>query len=137
MLIFLFLLVSSSQAQVAPLTGQEMSFLSEAVTKSLTSCEKIRGATLLGTFRFENKTNDVFSKDVFSSRLKSELRKNMGTRFDSSKKKNKTSTVAILTSEKSDEGDTTTINYKLKLSFYENKELFCEAENELLKTFKK
>lgn len=134
---FLYLLFSLSLAQNYSLTPKEMSFLSEAVTKSLVSCEKIRGATLQGSFTFENKTNDVFAKDAFSSRLKSELRKNMGTRFDSGKKKSKTSTVATLTSQKSEEDGSSVINYKLKLSFYENKELYCEAENELSKTFKK
>ncbi len=136
-MLFFYLLLSLSPAKNHSLTHKEMSFLSEAVTKSLVSCEKIRGATLQGSFSFENKTNDVYAKDAFLSHLKSELRKNMGTRFDSSKKKSKTSTVAILTSEKFEDGGVTGITYKLKLSFYENKELFCEAENEISKTFKK
>lgn len=137
----MFLLISSFffflNAQNSSLTPNEMGLLSEAVTKSLVSCEKIRGATLKGDFEFRNNSKETLSSDTFANKIKSELRKNMGTRFSPNKKKKNVASIATLTLEKFEEGVSTNVTYKLKLSFFQNDELLCEAENEITKTFTK
>ena len=133
--IFSFLLVVN--AQTSSLTSQEMSLLSEAVSKSLVGCQKIRGATLKGDFEFRNNTGENLSNDTFSTKIKSDLRKNMGTRFAPNKKKKGNASVATLSLEKFNEGTSSHLTYKLKISFFQNEEMLCEAENEITKTFTK
>lgn len=137
MIRLLYVLILSAAAQNSSLSPKEMGLLSEAVTKSLVSCEKIRGATLKGDFEFRNNTKEAISNDAFAAKVKSELRKNMGTRFSPSKKKKSVASIATLNLEKFEEGVSTHFTYKLKLSFFQNDELLCEAENELTKTFTK
>jgi hypothetical protein len=137
MLQLLAFFIFSSIAQNSSLTPKEMGLLSEAVTKSLVSCEKIRGATLKGDFEFRNNTKETLSNETFMAKIKSELRKNMGTRFSPNKKKKSLASIATLSLEKFEEGSNTNFNYKLKISFFQNDEMLCEAENELTKTFTK
>lgn len=137
MLQILAAFILSSMAQNSSLTPKEMGLLSEAVTKSLVSCVKIRGATLIGDFEFRNNTKETLSNETFAAKIKSELRKNMGTRFSPNKKKKSVASIATLNLEKFEEGSNTNFNYKLKLSFFQNDEMLCEAENELTKTFTK
>ncbi|MBY0384918.1 hypothetical protein K2X05_07140 [bacterium] len=137
MLLLIATFLFFSNAQNSSLSAKEMGLLSEAVAKSLVSCEKIRGATLKGDFEFRNNTNETLSSDTFTAKIKSELRKNMGTRFSPNKKKKSVASIATLNLEKFEEGVSTNITYKLKLSFLQNDELLCEAENELTKTFTK
>jgi hypothetical protein len=133
---YLFLFILFTQAQTQPLSPQEMSFLSEAVAKSLISCKKIQGAILPGDLDFKNASTEPVSKRIFSAKIKQELKKNLGVRFQGDSKKKGILAKATLSSTTSKDAEATTVSYDLKINFSQNKELICEAQNEMTKTQK-